>query len=722
MSSSDVRDVLSLHQDGAGSSGAASRPSKKQKTGTSSAFLSASRSSLKGLAREIQSLGGANPIAIVPQLMPSFKKRRIFNRKPTAHWELRAFKNSAREDGSLVLRHWRRQPEASEGAAQQQTEPGSTVDSEGTVPEPALEAAPAPALVPAPEASMEDSVFAKFNVKVVVPQYNDDQYNANLVHPDWTREETDYLLELVKDFDLRWPLIWDRYDYRPGGGGTGGAISSSTSLVTASGTASSRSMEDLKARYYEIAAKMMAVQKPAQYMTQAEYNLHGMMANFKPQQEKARKAFVSNALTRSRDEVREEEALLLEVRRIMARVERTNEERRELYNRLDFPHADTDISSFKTSSGLHTLLQSLMFHSEKSKKRKSLAAGEVANPMPGGAAGGSGSTAAVGGAAESGGRRDSIAASAAGGHHHHRRDSSTVNLANVDAGGAAAGVASAMSGPGKNKKGGAQAERRKLTDQERDVYGVTYHDRLGSGPTFRYEKINKLFSHKSGQQQLRITNILNELDMPARLFMPTAAVTAQFEQLVNAVVQLVDLRKGSDKLDSEIKIEEQRKMERDKTRPPLAARAEGVSSGDAAGLDKKKADAVISTGEASAASDTITADGKTEDVTAAEERQPRRNRTEDGKRSSDNVALKTEEEDQKPATTTAGTGTGTSSSGSAEADADADTEDGDPGRLAVPGSRPGSSSSGIALVNTGQKRSASVLSAASDKSAKRQKK
>lgn len=33
---------------------------------------------------------------------------------------------------------------------------------------------------------------------------------------EWTKEETDYLFNLVRDFDSRWYIIHDRYEY-PGG-------------------------------------------------------------------------------------------------------------------------------------------------------------------------------------------------------------------------------------------------------------------------------------------------------------------------------------------------------------------------------------------------------------------------------------------------------------------------------------------------------------------------
>ncbi|KAF5718272.1 SWR1-complex 4 [Fusarium globosum] len=519
MTSSDVRDVLNL---GDGVSGL--RPSKKQK-------IAAPRPNLKGLAREVHNLGGDNPIAIVPEAT-HFKKRRFASRKPAARWEMRSFKNSARTDSDFTLRHWRRKDEKQDDS---DVSPEQT--SQGEQPQLLRD-------------GTENSAFAKYNVQVSVPQYSEDQYQQSLQHNDWTKEETDYLLELARDFDLRWPLIWDRYEWNPPA--TNGEADAdgdeSKAIVPATRP---RSLEDLKARYYEVASKMMAAQKPVQYMTQPEFSLHELMAHFNPQQEKLRKEFALNALTRSREEAREEESLLLEIKRILARSERFNEERRELYNRLDYPRADTDINAFKSSAGLQNLLQNLMT-ADKSKKRKSLMPGDGTSPSgtaPPQTAAAASSAATAAAAAQEAGRRESTAASTG------PRDST---------GPAATPTAS------NNKKGQQQQqqERRKLSTQEELLYGVTHHDRLGSGPTFRTERINKLFSHKSNQQQNRITNVLNELDVPNKLAMPTAATTHQYEQLLAAVNSLLDARKVSDKLDAEIKVEQAKKAEREKAMAP----------------------------------------------------------------------------------------------------------------------------------------------------------
>ncbi|ORY59561.1 uncharacterized protein BCR38DRAFT_444892 [Pseudomassariella vexata] len=535
--SSDVRDVLNLSVEDR------PRPAKRQKT-------AASRPNLKGLAREVQNLGGDNPIAIVPEIS-SFKKRRLGSRKPAARWKLAPFRNSARGDG-LLLKHWKREADKSSGQDGPANEHEATAEKQSE--------------------EIEDSEFAKFNVSVNVPQYSDDQYNATLTNKDWTKDETDYLMETCKKFDLRWPLVWDRYDYAlkmlvPSGQGSGEGESDADPNSAVVPTPKIRTMEDLKARYYEVAAKMMAVQRPVQYMNAAEFSLHETMVNFRPGDETKRKAYAQSLLGRSKEEIKEEESLLIEVRRILARTEKFNQERRELYNRLDYPQSETtqDLSSFKTSMGLQNLLQTLM-NVDKSKKRKSLAGTEVNTPASAGPSAHPGSTPI------SDHRRESIAAST-------HRDS--------------IGESSRPERPA--KKGPQQPERRKLTEQEEQIYGVSNHDRLSSGPTFRFERINKILTTKSNAQHQRIINTLAELDVPARLNMPTKAVVDQMEKLLNQIVILLDLKKVGDKLDADIKVEQVKKADREKRNAPAEPEKKGgadeAAKAGAPATESAKADA-----------------------------------------------------------------------------------------------------------------------------------
>lgn len=657
MASNDIRDVLNLPPDGL-----APRPSKKQKT-------AAPRPNLKGLAREVQSLGGDNPIAIVPEVS-LYKKRRLANRKPAAKWELRPFKNSAREEDSLVLRHWRKKtdrgPATTQGEVVADGEAAEDVAAEKV--EPSEQKEPA----------VEDSAFVKFNVKVDVPEYNEEQYNAKLQSDDWTKDETNYLMQLVREFDLRWPIIWDRYEYSPKHPEDAhmDGDSASTAVVPAP---KPRATEDLKARYYEVAAKMMEVQKPRQYMTQAEWDLHTMMLNFNPEQERQRKKFALNTMSRSKEEAKEEESLLIEVKRIVARAERFNEERRELYQRLDYPHSDADIKAFQGSAGLTTLLNNLQTQSI-ARKRKPLTGPEGVSPASAGPNGQPSSIVSENVPS----RRDSIAAQSAG-----HRDS----------------IGADKAIPAGNKKGQPPPERRKLSDYEEQIYGVSTHERLSSGPTFRYERVNKLFSHKSGQQQQRIQNVLNELGIPVRLNMPTATVVAEYEKLVLAVTNLVDSRKHRDKVDSEIKIEEAKRAERARARTVLGL--DGTA--DAPPSEKRKGGEVsVDAQPSAAASADKPPETNGESTDKGTDAAPATDATAIGnkKEAESNDAPKVNGDDDSSAVAAAATA-------GAEGEAE---EKPTPVVKQEEGTRPSSSD------GTRNKRSASVHSARSDKSSKRQKK
>ncbi|KAI1336768.1 SWR1-complex protein 4 [Xylariaceae sp. FL0016] len=635
MTSHDVRDMLNLPADSP-----AARPSKKQR-------LSVARPHLKGLAREVQNLGGDNPIAIVPEIS-TFKKRRFASRKPAARWEMSPFRNSARGDGSLRLRHWKKQTEEQSRATSHLPQDEQTLAEKGIEDELDKE-----------QDELDDSTFAKFNVQVDVPQYSEDQYNSNLTNSDWTKDETDYLLDLARTFDVRWPLIWDRYEYSPslpGNVANGDGSDATDSNMAIIPAPKARTLEDLKSRYYEVAAKMMAVQKPVQYMTQAEFALHETMINFNPATETQRKKFANDALARSREEAREEEQLLIEVRRIVARQEKLNQERRELYSRLDFPPSEQDINAFKTSSGLQTLLQNLM-NVDKSKKRKSLVDSNGANTPNSAHPSAQPSSTPV---AEN--RRESIAAST-GGH----RDS--------------VGNSDRPERPA--KKGAQQPERKKLSEVEEQIYGVSHHDRLPSGPTFRYERINKILTTKSHAQHQRITNTLAELDVPSRLNMPTKAVVEEMEKLLGAIGVLLDMRKMNDKLDAEIKVELAKKAEREKATAPAQPapqpNAENTAPAQPQNDEKSGDGAATVNGETPAAAACNQTDGT----------QPATNGTTKGEsKGEDQDATKMD--------------LGETSAGIKQEASDDKAP------------RPGSSG--------GHKRSASVLSTVSDKSAKRQKK
>jgi len=249
--------------------------------------------------------------------------------------------------------------------------------------------------------------------------------------------------------------------------------------------------------------------------------LHELMTQFNPKQELARKAYCEKILTRTKEEAREEESLLLELKRILARSETLNEERRELYARLEAPPSSSNISLYTSSQGLAQLLQQLMT-ADKSKKRKSIMGPDGTSPATG---------------------------------------SHTQNQPSLDR--RESSIRESISGPSggnntNNKKGPqpGNTERRQLTEDEERLYGVSQHERLtASGPVFRSERLLKPITSKSAIQQSKIYNVLAELGIPPKLIMPTQETGDLFESLLTSIHQLLDMRKTSEKLAGEIAIQ-----------------------------------------------------------------------------------------------------------------------------------------------------------------------
>ena len=78
-----------------------------------------------------------------------------------------------------------------------------------------------------------DYPYAKYNIRPDAVSYSDEEYEELLHSPTWTRSETDHLMYLCSKYELRWPVIVDRYTAVP-----------------------PRSCEDLQVRYYYVVSKI----------------------------------------------------------------------------------------------------------------------------------------------------------------------------------------------------------------------------------------------------------------------------------------------------------------------------------------------------------------------------------------------------------------------------------------------------------------------------------
>jgi DNA methyltransferase 1-associated protein 1 len=461
----------------------------------------------EGITRELYALLGerAPPIAINEN---KYKGRpKWMNKLRVRPWSMAPFTNSARSDG-LVLHHWQRNHESARPPVAAPAPEESQMDVDQPKEEGKEEA-----LKPAEQ----DYAFAKYNVKPRLPRrYTDDEYARLLKSDDWSRAETDYLVDIVTEYDIRWVIIADRYDYQP----QLETEPEGNALVPAK---QYRTMEQMKARYYYIAATMLSVEHPPSEMSEAEFELHEKMLKFDPARERDRKDLAALQINRTADEVREEAMLLEELKRITSNEQNFITERRELYSRLEVPISVGNTTMYQSSAGLSQLLQTLL-QADKSKKRRSIL-GDGAIPSPAGqtptTAGGLG-----------------------------RAETPVSQAAN-------------------NKKGSIASKEtqqivRTLTPAEEAKYGVTHHERVSAGVQFRSDRAQRLTQAKSNVQTQKLANALSELEIPVRLFMPTERVVRDFEKLIHSVNLLLDARKISEKVESEIRVLEAAKFERER--------------------------------------------------------------------------------------------------------------------------------------------------------------
>lgn len=395
------------------------------------------------------------------------------------------FSNQARSDG-LLLKHWRKKKDVNP-ATFPATPAESNAASEMEQDERIIKTEP-------------DYHYAKFNVKLPRPEYTNDEYETHFKSEDWDKSETDYLMGIATDYDLRWIVIADRYEYSPPEQQPAGE---SSMVVTMQ--AKTRTMEDMKARYYNVAAKIMTLRRPMSSMSNTEFEAHEKMTKFDPKLEAARKKLADTLLSRSLDEVKEEESLLAELKRMVSKDESFSQERKELYARLEVPYNSSSSSTPYSSTEIHQVLSNLLSQ-DKMKKRRYLME--------------SGSTPAAG--------QQPLA-------ERNQRQS--------------------MSGhPDKRGSLSGPSSHRQLTPQIEQKFGVTHHERLSAGVVFRHEKVLKLSQAKSNAITTKIAAALTELNIPGRLVMPTAKVVSEYERLIQSIYKLLDIRRVSDKLDAEIKI------------------------------------------------------------------------------------------------------------------------------------------------------------------------
>jgi len=448
----------------------------------------------KGMAREVTALMGerAPPVSMI-QIQPKYKQRpkRFVKVRP---WVWSSFKNEARTD-DLLLYHWQKRKETKSDTVSTEVENHETIQNEEISKE-------AEEVVPAINAPYQ---FAKYNIKVEAPVYTEEIYESLLSDPDWTKEETDYLVNLVQEYGQKWAILWDRYEYTP------------TKTIDSNDETNSnqptRSLDDLKARYYTIKGKMLAQETPIASMNGQQYSLYQTLTNFNVKQEQLRKSMVESTLYRTEGEVQEETALLAELQRIMINQTQLENDRRELRERLDHPIATPSTINYTTSQALAQLHQQLTL-ADRNKKDRRL------KDLPG----------VVTGTPTQQSAHPNTAAT-----NKRQRDS----------------LASAISLPA----GSTPSDLiRPLSPVSKSRFFITSHDRIPAGVTFASDKLIKPRIAKSGIQTERIAAVLQTLKIPDLIALPTQKVVEGFEKVMGKVGVLLDMRKIAEREEGDIKV------------------------------------------------------------------------------------------------------------------------------------------------------------------------
>lgn len=373
----------------------------------------------------------------------------------------------------------------------------------------------------------DDDQHAKESIEKKVDDQKDDN-EISQGKTEWAFEEVDYLFQLCRKYDLRWFIIYDRYQFD---------------------SPEHRTLEDLKSKFYEICQNYFAVRNSNDPLLQS--------LNYNKEKEVERKQYLQRLLSRSAAEIAEEEALIIESKKFEMAAKKTLNERESLLRLLDSPNSDQNVSQYMTSQGISQLYNNLL--ADKSRKRKN-DSGIPENPW-------------MKQQQQFAQQKQQLqqlhekrhSESSQSGHKHlngHRSDSihNTPSLSKTMSSNESD---TKHSSPRKTKrqkqelqnfnkrKGEAQYAEQLLQDfttEERKALGVIAHgEKLSPGVYLRSTKIS---TFKPALQN-RVIAILQELGLPMRPSMPSYDVIDVQEELLKHVVTLLDLKKQLDRIDAE---------------------------------------------------------------------------------------------------------------------------------------------------------------------------
>lgn len=144
--------------------------------------------------------------------------------------------------------------------------------------------------------------FTKYNLPLSLPSFTSDEYDAHLAGLDlsWKKEETLYLWDMLKRFEMRFFVVYDRYDTEK----------------------YPRTLDELKQRFYSIARELAIIrnQKESPYLNYA----------FDINYERHRKYQLEKYVLRGKDKNEEEKALNEELKKLDLLIKKKEREQKNL--------------------------------------------------------------------------------------------------------------------------------------------------------------------------------------------------------------------------------------------------------------------------------------------------------------------------------------------------------------------------------------------------------
>ena len=206
---SDVRDILANELASNGTTSDVKQTKKRKRKP-------------KNVSREVFSLLGN----AVPSLVPAAATRKRNKKKGSGKWKWTSFTNaSSRKKSDLTLNHWVR------ADIEYPEYPFAKFN---------VKMNPIPTYVVLASSNVTLTNLHKYTH---IHRYSDDEYES-IVKPlhlskKWSRDDTDKLFSLASKYELRWPVIFDRFSV------------SYDDAVARKSVSNARTLPDLKQRFYD---------------------------------------------------------------------------------------------------------------------------------------------------------------------------------------------------------------------------------------------------------------------------------------------------------------------------------------------------------------------------------------------------------------------------------------------------------------------------------------